>query len=88
MADREFQTDLFIFFPPSDKEGLKINKNNSVCENMDWQKGKNTKWNSGLRDKSIYMQASFHTPSEIKIKARDAGAQHSGCFEAIYWITL
>lgn len=72
------------FFPLSDKEGLRINKNNSVCENMDWQKGKKTKQNSSLHDKSIYLQASFHTDSEIKIKAWDAGSQHSGCSEAIY----
>lgn len=54
--------------PPADKEGLKINNNNTVCENMDWQKGeKNKKRNLGLHEKYIYMQASFHIVLEIKM---------------------
>lgn len=33
---------------------------------MDWLRGENTKNNSDLPEKYIYMQASFHTALEIK----------------------
>lgn len=70
MTDRGYKTDLFF----SAKEGLKINNNNSVCENMDWQRDENTKKTSGLHEKYISMQASFHTALEIKIKMWDVGS--------------
>lgn len=70
------------FFPsPPDKDGLKINSNNLMCENMDQQSVQ--KKNSGLHEKCIYMKASFHTVLEIKNKGWNAGSEYSGCFEAI-----
>lgn len=67
--------------PPPDKDSLKINNNNLMCENVDQQKVQ--KKNSGLHEKYIYMKASFHTVLEINNKGWNAGSQHSGRFGAI-----
>jgi len=53
MTDRGYKTDLFFFSP--EKLVLKINNNNSVCENVDWQKGeKYKKIQVSMKNISIY----------------------------------